>query len=295
MSGFPSLPLFVREYLVDTVDLSLEQSGAYLHLLMHAWVKGGSLPDDERKLASMARVSVKKWRGIWPAISHYWRAEDGVLTNKRLSQELQYVTEVSEKRRAAGARGGRARSERKQQVTESPASNLQKPGESTQTNTNTPSVAKATGADGAAVSYHEAIWQNGVAYLKRNGVSDRSARSLLGKLKGVHGDEAVYLALAAAAKAGSPDPAAYIVAALKPKLTAVEQKADQWGIPDAQPVRVEPRPANIDAVSTTRAADLSRVQPPEAEEDGYLPLGDDDVGWSGRVLPPLRLVGGSEL
>lgn len=295
MSGFPSLPLFVREYLVDTTDLTLEQSGAYLHLLMHAWAKGGSLPDDERKLAAMAKVSVKKWRGIWPAISAYWRAENGALTNKRLSQEMKYVTEVSEKRRSAGARGGRARSDKSQSLTSSPASDLLKPGSSTKTKTKG-SVSKDTGeAAVASVDFHEAIWTNGVAYLKRNGLAEKGARSLLGKLKGTHGDEAVYLALAAAAKAGSPDPVAYITAVLKPKPTAVDQKTDQWGIPDAQPVRFEPRPADLDAVAPAGAADLPRVQCDPAEENGRLPFRDDDTGWSGGVLPSLRLVGGCQL
>ena len=36
MSELQYLPLFVREYLAKTVHLSLIESGAYLHLLMHA-------------------------------------------------------------------------------------------------------------------------------------------------------------------------------------------------------------------------------------------------------------------
>jgi Uncharacterized protein conserved in bacteria len=292
LSGFPSLPLFVREYLVDTTTLTLEQSGAYLHLLMHAWAKGGALPDDERQLATMAKVSVKRWRAIWPAISHYWRAEGGALTNKRLSQELQYVTEVSEKRRAAGARGGRARSDKNQPVKESPASDLLKPGSSTKTKTDT--VAKATGGAAAVTDFNDAIWTNGVQYLVRHGMPEKGARSLLGKLKSSHGDEAVYAALAAANRAGSPDPAAYIVAALKPKPAAADQKLSSWGIGDAQPVRLEPGAGDIPAVSTTRAPDLPRVQrsPEGAKPESAVLVSDNYGGWTGDFLPPLRAFGG---
>lgn len=108
MAGFPSLPLFVKDYLVDTTALTLEQSGAYLHLLMHAWARGGSLPDCDRTLASFCKVSVKKWAAIRPHVEGYFTVENGTWTNRRLAQEWQYVKGVSEKRAAAGAKGGAA-------------------------------------------------------------------------------------------------------------------------------------------------------------------------------------------
>lgn len=121
MAGYPSLPLFVREYLVDTTHLTIDQSGAYLHLLMHAWVKGGTLPDDEKQLAAMAKCTVKKWRSIRAAIEDFWIIENGTWVNKRLSRELQFVRGKIEKRSAAGKRGGRPRNEEKQSLNESNA------------------------------------------------------------------------------------------------------------------------------------------------------------------------------
>lgn len=109
MAGFPSLPLFVKDYLVDTTALTLEQSGAYLHLLMHAWSRGGSLPDCDRQLAAFTKSTIKKWRGLRPAVEPYFTVENGAWTNARLSREWQYVREVSEKRASAGAMGGAAR------------------------------------------------------------------------------------------------------------------------------------------------------------------------------------------
>jgi uncharacterized protein YdaU (DUF1376 family) len=141
MAGFPSLPLFVREYLVDTTHLSLEESGAYLHLLMHAWARRGVLPDDERVLATFCKVSVKKWRGLRPALEPFFTVSDGTWTNERLSREWQYVQDVSEKRRAAGAIGGRGRPQGKQGVGEAPA----KPGLSrAQAPTPTPTLKEDT-------------------------------------------------------------------------------------------------------------------------------------------------------
>jgi uncharacterized protein YdaU (DUF1376 family) len=109
MTGLPYLPLFVKDYLVDTVSLSLEESGAQLHLLMHAWIRKGVLPDNNRELASMCKVGPKRWASLRTALEPYWQIENGVWTNRRLSHELNFVLGSLEKRRVAGALGGRAR------------------------------------------------------------------------------------------------------------------------------------------------------------------------------------------
>lgn len=118
MAGYPSLPLFVKDYLMKTMVLSLEQSGAYLHLLMHAWYAGGELPDDDKALAALCKVSVKKWMGIRPVMEPFWIIQNGVWTNERLSRELQYVKEVSEKRASAGAKGGASRTAKIKELAE---------------------------------------------------------------------------------------------------------------------------------------------------------------------------------
>lgn len=106
MTTLQHLPLFVRDYLVDTVHLSLVESGAYLHLLMHAWVKGGTLPDDDKILAACVKLPVASWLKIKPQILPFWIIENGVWQNKRLSRELEFVKANTEKRRQAGSKGG---------------------------------------------------------------------------------------------------------------------------------------------------------------------------------------------
>jgi uncharacterized protein YdaU (DUF1376 family) len=96
------MPLNVGDYLADTGHLSTTQHGAYLLLLMHYWRKR-ELPDDDKQLAAIAKLQLRIWLDIKPTIQAFffdgWR-------HKRVETELQKRMEVSQKRAAAGAKGG---------------------------------------------------------------------------------------------------------------------------------------------------------------------------------------------
>lgn len=57
------MPLYVADYLADTGHLSTLEHGAYMLLIMHYWQTGG-LPDDDRKLARIARLQLDQWQEI---------------------------------------------------------------------------------------------------------------------------------------------------------------------------------------------------------------------------------------
>jgi uncharacterized protein YdaU (DUF1376 family) len=106
----PYLPLYVGDYLRDTGYLTLEQHGAYVMLLMRLWSAGGSLPADENKLARIAGVTVKKWRGIWSDLSEFFELENDKISHKRITAELEKAGALRAKRAAAGAKGGASKS-----------------------------------------------------------------------------------------------------------------------------------------------------------------------------------------
>jgi uncharacterized protein YdaU (DUF1376 family) len=96
------MPLNVGDYLADTGHLSTTQHGAYLLLLMHYWRKR-ELPIEDKQLAAIAKLPLRIWLDMRETIQAFffegWR-------HKRVEAEIAKRIEVSEKRAAAGAKGG---------------------------------------------------------------------------------------------------------------------------------------------------------------------------------------------
>lgn len=109
MTSTPFMQLYVADYLGDTQHLSCEQHGAYILLLMTMWRAGGSLPNDDTKLARIVRLSPSKWARIADDIKAFFDVSNNALTQKRLAEELEKAIKKSEKRSEAGSRGGTAK------------------------------------------------------------------------------------------------------------------------------------------------------------------------------------------
>ena len=93
----PWMPLYVADYIADTQHLTAAQSGAYLHLIMHYWIKGG-LPDDEGIIARISRLTPRQWsqsRDLLRSLFYdHWR-------HHRIDRELAQAIEISNKRSAS--------------------------------------------------------------------------------------------------------------------------------------------------------------------------------------------------
>jgi len=103
------MPLYIGDYLADTQHLSAEQSGAYLHLLMHSW-KVGPLPTDQEALRRIARIEKDAWSNAWTVLAPFFRPSDnGGLIQPRLEIEraawgAKKATSIAKARDAANKR-----------------------------------------------------------------------------------------------------------------------------------------------------------------------------------------------
>lgn len=109
MSERPFMQLYVSDFIGDTLHLSTEQIGAYMLLLMAMWNAGGKLPNDDAKLARVARLSVKKWKAISADLMPFFTVDGDAIGHNRLTKELQKSESKSQSRASAGAEGGRAK------------------------------------------------------------------------------------------------------------------------------------------------------------------------------------------
>lgn len=181
MTARPWMPFYIGDYLADTGHLNTTQHGAYLLLIMHYWRMGG-LPEEDRQLANITRLPLRIWQDIKPVIQDFF--QDG-WKHGRIEFEMTEAARASETAKKAGLASGRAR-RRKNVANDRSASVERKPNETptpTLTTKEVYSEAKASGGE-APPTYsddrHE-LWGEGLALLGQLGISDRAARSNIGR------------------------------------------------------------------------------------------------------------------
>lgn len=97
MSNRAWMPLHIGDYLADTGHLTATEHGAYLLLIMHYW-QNGSLPESERVIARIAKLSPEQWEESRDILAMLFGPD---WTHKRIDAELSKADEIIEKRRAA--------------------------------------------------------------------------------------------------------------------------------------------------------------------------------------------------
>lgn len=223
------MPLMVDKYLGDTTHLTTEQHGAYLLLLMALWKRDGSLPDDDRQLAAIARMTPARWRANRATLMEFFGVDGGRITQKRLTEELRRARDNSSARAAAGAKGAESRWQTHGKcMANGMANGLQNdaptpiPIPKDKEKPSEPSVRAQS-----AVAPVDVIFANGVPLLTAAGVSEKNARSMLGLMRKQHGAEAVVAALERCVAEQPIEPVAWLQAALAPRTKEATRSARQ--------------------------------------------------------------------
>lgn len=99
------MPMYWSDYLADTQDLTTEEHGAYLLLIGSYWTKGRALPDDDKKLAAIAKQMPDVWLSTRRSLEQFFEIRDGYWFHPRIEAEIKKANEISEKRSRAGSKG----------------------------------------------------------------------------------------------------------------------------------------------------------------------------------------------
>src|SRR5215831_1308551 len=98
MAKYPYMPWYPRDFLTDTQTLTLEEKGAYRELLDHAWLRPNcDLPDDDKFLAKLLKIDIRRWRKLRPSLIDFWQTSDGMLWQKRQRELRKVVGNTSRK------------------------------------------------------------------------------------------------------------------------------------------------------------------------------------------------------
>jgi uncharacterized protein YdaU (DUF1376 family) len=93
------MQLYVGDYLADTTDLTTEEHGAYLLLLMALWKNEGRLPCDPPRLARITKLTPRRWEAVWTVIGRFFDFAEGHFFQGRLLREIENAK--ARKRRAS--------------------------------------------------------------------------------------------------------------------------------------------------------------------------------------------------
>lgn len=95
------MPLLTDSLIGDTSHLSAAEFGAYMRILVAMWRAGGSLPDDDARLARIAGMTPKQWASAAHVVRVLLSPCDAGITQKRLLKEWLRVAEKSRKASSA--------------------------------------------------------------------------------------------------------------------------------------------------------------------------------------------------
>jgi uncharacterized protein YdaU (DUF1376 family) len=80
------MPVYIGDYLADTMHLSTEQHGAYLLLLFHLW-RRGILPDDDVVLAQVTGLDLHAWSSDRAVLGEFFEIREGLWHHGRVERE----------------------------------------------------------------------------------------------------------------------------------------------------------------------------------------------------------------
>jgi uncharacterized protein YdaU (DUF1376 family) len=102
------MPVFIGDYLADTMHLNTEQHGAYLLLLFHLW-RRGVLHDNDAALAQITGLTLDAWSNARAVLADFFEIHDGLWQHGRVERER---SRIAAKQHSNSSRASSAASKR---------------------------------------------------------------------------------------------------------------------------------------------------------------------------------------
>jgi uncharacterized protein YdaU (DUF1376 family) len=80
------MPVYIGDYLGDTMHLTTEQHGAYILLIMHYW-RSGPIKVNESALRAITRMDAQAYARSIKEVMEFFTIKDGMYRHKRIEAE----------------------------------------------------------------------------------------------------------------------------------------------------------------------------------------------------------------
>lgn len=109
--SLPYFPMFPSDFEAKTSHLTLAEDGAYNRLLRICWMTPGcTLPTDEAWIMRRARAATDAdQEAVKAVLAEFFTVKDGRYSNAKLTRIWREANEAHERRKNAGAKGGKAK------------------------------------------------------------------------------------------------------------------------------------------------------------------------------------------
>ena len=119
----PAFPFYAQDFLVGTLHMTCEETGAYIKLLAYQWVNLG-IPKNR-----VGIIIGAGWENVWQSIRDKFIEKNGVFYNERLELEREKRARFKQKQSENGKKGGRPKKDAsiKNEANTNPPHNQKKP------------------------------------------------------------------------------------------------------------------------------------------------------------------------
>lgn len=199
------------DYTSNTLHLTTRQHGGYILLICAAWAARGYLPGTDVALMAITKLSKREWAEDGPVLKTFLTATEDGWMHERVAFEWQDAQALIEAKSKAGKKGARNRWKgRASGNAMALPSSSQKQTDSHQQLPLPSSEANASGADAPQADPVKSLFDEGVELLTSTGCAERNARTIIGKWRQEHGNEAALDAIRQARTEGITEPIAWI-------------------------------------------------------------------------------------